>query len=94
MNWKKFLLIAIVAGGFAFVSAPRSEAGISVGIGIGVPVAYPYPYGYYRYGCHRPYGYYRSYYRPHAVVYVGPHYYWSHGHRAWCSRHHHHRHWR
>src|SRR5439155_50224 len=30
---KKLLLIALVASGFAFASAPRSDAGVAVGIG-------------------------------------------------------------
>ncbi len=47
MNWKKLLLIAAVIGTLAFVSAPKSEAGVQVGIGIGFPIAYPaYGYGY------------------------------------------------
>ena len=50
MNWKKLLLIAVVAGGFAFVAAPRSEGGVSVGIGLGFP---GYGYGYYPYGDYR-----------------------------------------
>jgi hypothetical protein len=84
---KKFILIALVAAGFAIASVPRSEAGISIGIGIGAPIGYGYPYGCgYGYG----YGYpYRYAYRP--VVYAGPSFYWNHGHRAYYSRHHHHR---
>jgi hypothetical protein len=86
---KKFLLIALVVGGFAFASAPRSDAGVSVGIGIGFPGAYGYgypyggygyPYGGYGYG---GYGSYRPYYRP--VVYGGPSFYWSNGHRVYYS---------
>jgi len=80
MNWKKLLLIALVASGFAFASAPRSDAGVAVGIGIGFPVAYPYPYPY-------PYPYY-GYYGP--SVYVGPSFYWYHGHRVYYSRYHRH----
>ena len=84
MNWKKLFFIALVAGGVAFASTSRSEAGVSVGIGIGYPGygygCYPYGYGYY------PYGYYRPYYRP--VVYVGPRWYWRNGHRVYYSRHH------
>ncbi len=37
MNWKKLLLIGLVASGFAFAAAPRSDAGVSVGIGFGFP---------------------------------------------------------
>ena len=52
MNWKRLLLIALVAGGLAFVPAQRSDAGVSFGIGFGGPVGY---YGYYPYGYYRPY---------------------------------------
>ena len=89
---KKFLLIALVLGGFAFASAPQSQAGVSVGIGIGFPGAYGYgyPYGYGSgYGC-SPYRYgygYRSYYRP--VVYPGSSFYWHRGHRVYYARRHH-----
>jgi hypothetical protein len=85
MNWKKLLLIALVAGGFAFASAPRSDAGVSVGIGFGFPVGYPYPYYPY------PYGYYGP------SVWVGPSFYWRNGHRVFIPRHRvvrHPRHWR
>jgi hypothetical protein len=44
---KKLLLIALAAGGFMLLGAPRSDAGVSVGIGFGFPVAYPYPYEFY-----------------------------------------------
>ena len=72
MNWKKFLLIAVAAGALAFVSMPKSEAGVRVGIGIGFPIGYcGYPYaGYYPYGYGYPYGYYGPYYSP--VVYRAP----------------------
>lgn len=84
MNWKKFFLIALVAGGFAFASALRSDAGVSVGIGIGVPVRYPH-YAY-PYGCYYPYGYYpRPYPRYRTVVYTGPRWYWYRGHRVYYS---------
>lgn len=59
MNLKKLLLIAAVAGAFAFVSVPKSEARVSIGIGIGLPIAYPVV-GYYG-GCY-PYAYGRPYY--------------------------------
>ena len=92
MNWKKLLLIAAVLGTFAFVSAPKSEAGVRVGIGIGLPIAYPaYGYPYYPYAYGYPYGYApyyatvgyypRVYSRPVVVV--------RNGHRV---AHHHHRH--
>ena len=91
MNWKKLLLIAVIAAGFAFVSAPRSEAGVAVGIGIGVPVGYGYGgygYGYapvaYPYGGY-PYGYYSPGY---VRVAVRPHYHWRHGHRIYCTARH------
>jgi len=72
MNWKRLLLIALVAGGFTFVPVHRSDAQVSVGIGFGYPGGYYgyYPYRYYPYGYYRPYPYY---YRPS--------YYWYGGHR-------------
>jgi hypothetical protein len=78
---KKLLFIALIVAGFAFASAPRAQAGVSVGIGIGFPGAYGYPYPYY------PYPYY-GYYRP--GFYVGPSFYWYHGHRVYYTRHRHH----
>lgn len=104
MNWKKLLLIAVLAAGFAFVSAPRSEAGLSVGIGFGGPVSYGYGgyggYGYGGYGYGRPYyssygyGYApHGYYQPNYVrVVVRPHYHRYHGRRTYCTARH--RHWR
>jgi hypothetical protein len=72
---KRFLLIALMAGGLAFVPAQRSDAQVSVGIGFGYPSYgyryYPsYGYGYYPYGYYRPYRYYgyyngRTYYNRH-----------------------------
>jgi hypothetical protein len=70
---KRLLLIALMAGGLAFVPAQRSHAQVSVGIGFGYPTYgyryYPYGYGYYPYGYHRPYRYYGyyngAYYRGH-----------------------------
>ena len=51
---KRLLLIALMAGGLAFVPAQRSDAQVSVGIGFGYPSYgyryYPYGYGYYPYG--------------------------------------------
>ena len=95
MNWKKLLLIAAVLGTFAFVSAPKSEAGVRVGIGIGLPIAYPaYAYPYYPYAYGYPYGYApyyatvgyypRVYSRPVVVV--------RNGHRAVHHNHRHHGH--
>jgi hypothetical protein len=70
---KKLLLIALVASGLAFASAPSSDAQISVGIGpVGIGVG-----GYY--GYYRPYPYY-GYYRP---------YYWYGGHRYYRHHRHH-----
>ena len=86
MNWKRLLLIALVAGGLAFVPAQRSDAGVSVGIGFGGPVGYYgyYPYGYYPYRYYRPYPYYGYYYGPS---------YWYGGHRYYGHhRHHYYRH--
>jgi hypothetical protein len=82
MNWKRLLMIALVAGGFAFVPVQRSDGQVSVGIGFGSPGGYHgyYPYGYYGY---YPYGYYRPY-----PYYYRPSYYWYGGHRYY--RHHHH----
>ncbi len=101
MNWKKLLIIAVIAGGFAFAAAPRSEAGLSVGIGVGVPVGYGYGYsgGYYGgYGyperVYYPgsaYGYapYGGYYAPGYVrVVVRPHYHWRNHHRVYCTTRH------
>src|SRR5216117_1633786 len=86
MNWKKLLLIGLVASGFAFTATPRSDAGVSFGIGFG-PGYYGYPayygYGYYPYGYYRPYPYYYSYYG-------GPTFYWSGGHRVYYRHHHRH----
>src|SRR5260370_39878779 len=61
MNWKRVLLIGLVASGLAFVPVQRSDAQVSIGIGFG---GYGYPgfYGYYPYGYYRPYPYYGSYY--------------------------------
>ena len=94
MTSKKLLLIAVVAVGFGIVSAPRSEAGLSVGIAIGVPVGCGHGHGPY-YSSHSPYygppyGYGYGYYQPVRVV-VRPHYHWRHGHRYYCRRSH--RHW-
>jgi hypothetical protein len=75
MNWRKLLLIGLIALGFGFASTP-SQAGVSVGIGIGVPVAYPYPYP--------PYPYPYPYYGP--GVFVGPSFYWWHGRRVFVPR--------
>jgi hypothetical protein len=77
---KRLLFIALVVAGLTFASAPRSEAGVSFGIGIGLPVVYPfapYPYPYY--------GYYGG-----PSFYVGPGFYWYHGHRVYIARRHHH----
>jgi hypothetical protein len=90
MNWKKLLLVTIVAGGFAFAAVPRSNAGFAIGIGLGFPGAYPYPYyGY-------PYAYPYPYYGYYGRSYVGPSFYWSNGHRVYYRGHRrgYHRYWR
>src|SRR6266498_2719828 len=83
---KRLLLIALMAGGLAFVPAQRSDAQVSVGIGVGYPSYgyryYPYGYGYYPYRYYRPYRYY-GYSR-------GPSYYY--GHRYRHHRYHHYYH--
>ncbi len=76
---KKLLLMALVAGGFMFTEAPRSDAQVYFSIGFGFP-------GYYDYG-YSQYGYYypnRYYYRPYYRGYYRP-YYWPGGRH---SRHH------
>ena len=90
---KKLLLIALVAGAFAFAAAPRTEARTYFSVGIGFPIGF----GYYGGGCYPGYygsypGYYgypyRSYYRPYYRVgysYSRP-YYWHRGHRVYYSR--------
>lgn len=100
MNWKKVLLIGAVVGAFAFVSAPKSEARVSIGIGIGLPLAFPvvgvgyYP-GAYPYGCgygvpvYASYGYY-GYSRPivyrRPVIYRRPVVVLRNGHRVYRRR--------
>ncbi len=78
MNWKKLFLITAVVGAFAFVSAPKSEARVSIGIGIGLPIAYPV-YGYPYYGGYYPYAYgypaYGSYGYARPIVYRSPYAY-------------------
>ena len=85
---KKFMMIALVAIGFAMVATPESNAGVSIGIGFGFPggcYGYPaygyYPYSYYPYGAayYRPFAYYSSGYRP---------YYWWHGRRIYYRHRH------
>ena len=39
---KKFMIIALLAIGFIVLTAPESNAGVSIGIGVGFPV-YGYP---------------------------------------------------
>ena len=83
MNWRKLLLIGLVAAGIAFVPAQRADAGVSFGIGIGFPGYYGY-YPYY-YPPYPYYGYYRPYYG-----YYGPSFYWYGGHRYYRHHRHHH----
>jgi hypothetical protein len=80
---KKVLLIALVAGGFTFAAAPRSDAQVffSIGFGPGYYGGY-YPYGYYPY---RPY--YRPYYGYYRPYWYGGHRYYRH------HRHHRYHHW-
>jgi len=83
MNWKRVLLIALVASGLAFVPVQRSDAQVSVGIGVGFPggyYGYPGYYGYYPYGYYRPYPY---------GYYNGPSFYWYGGHRYYRHHRHH-----
>lgn len=91
---KKLLLIIALVGGFMFVGAPKSEAGISVGFGFGGPVGYGYnPYGYgspYYSSCaypgYYPYRYSRGYYaRPYYRVGYRP-YHRRHGRRVYYAR--------
>ena len=77
MNWRKLLLIAIAAGGLAFVGAPRADAGVVVGFGFGGPV-YPYPYPY-------AYGYPYPYYGACYPYWYGPGFYFYQGHRVFFS---------
>jgi hypothetical protein len=80
---KKFVLVTLAMGVFTFAAAPSSDAGVTVGIDLGFPAAYPYPY----YGCGYPYYPYYGYYRP--SVYIGPSFYWYHGHRVYYPRRYH-----
>jgi|SRR5215468_12772807 len=85
MNWRKLLLIGLMAAGIAFVPAQRAGAQVAFSIGFGFPGYYGY-YPYY----YRPYPYYGYYYRPYPYYgsyYYGPSSYWYGGHRYY--RHHH-----
>lgn len=90
MNWKKLLLIAVVTGGFAFASTPKSEAGLSVGVNFGAPYGYGgYGYGGYPGYCGYRYPFYYgpSYYAAPVIYYsTGGYYYWNHGRRVYCRR--------
>jgi len=88
---KKFMIIALLAIGFVVLTAPESNAGVSIGIGLGFPAYYPYGYGCY------PYGYYSSSYYPYSAPYYQPvvyysaiygPYYWWHGHRVFVQHRH------
>jgi hypothetical protein len=93
---KKVLLIALVAGGLAFVPVQRSDAQISAGIpGVG-GISFGFPGGYYAYPTYYnyyPYGYYRrpyySYSQPYSYYY-GPSYSWHNGRRTYYRHHRHH----
>src|SRR5207247_6569248 len=77
---KRVLLIALMAGGLAFVPAQRSDAQVSVGIGVGYPrYGYYNGYGYYPYRYYRTYPYY-GYYENY--VYGGPRCYHQPRHMA------------
>ncbi len=87
---KKFLMVALIAGGILTGAAPKSHAGVSIGIGVGFPGYYPVGYGYPYYGypyCAPYYPYRAAYYRP---AYIGYRpYYWRHGRRFYyrhCRR--------
>ena len=92
---KKLLLIALVAGGFAFTTVPRTEARGFVSVGIGFPIGgyyggcgpgYGYGYsGYYPYGYSRPY-YSRVGYGYYNRPYYSRPYYWHHGRRIYHGR--------
>jgi len=92
---KKLLLIALVVGGIAFASAPKTEAGTYFSVGIGFPIGFGYyggcypgyysgyygGYGYYPYtGYYRSYPYYGAGYRYYGNRYYGHRYY---GHRSY-----------
>lgn len=84
---KRLLLIALMAGGLAFVPAQRSEAQVSVGVGFAPSYGYrSYPYGY----GYNPYGYPYRYYGYSS----GPSYYWSNGHRVYRHHRYHHHYYR
>jgi hypothetical protein len=73
---KRLFLIALMAGGLAFVPAQRSDAQVSVGIGVAPGYRYSY-YGYPGYGNgYYPYRYYRPY--PYYGYYNGRTYYNRH----------------
>ncbi len=91
---KKLLLIALVAGGFAFAATPRTEARTFVSVGLGFPIGggyyngcgYPGYYGY-GYPAYYPYGYYRPYYSSVGYrYYSGRHYYRHHSRRIYRGR--------
>ncbi|HEY2801049.1 MAG TPA: hypothetical protein VGI85_10660 [Chthoniobacterales bacterium] len=101
MNWKKLLFVVAAVGAFAFVSAPKSEAGVHIGIGIGFPIVYPaygYPYaGYYpyayNYGAYPYYGSY-GYYSYGGPIFYHRHYLYRRPvvvYRGRVAHHHHHR---
>src|SRR5207248_9488758 len=92
---KRLLLIALMAGGLAFVPVQRSDAQVSIGVG-GVGVGFGYPayrysyYGYPGYGYgYYPYRYYRPY-RSYGYYNNGPGYYRYNGHRVYRHHRYHH----
>lgn len=84
MNWKRFLLIGLAVGAFAFAGVPQTEARVHVNFGIGLPIGYGY--GHYPYGYRHRYAYPYDYYGyPRAVVYVSPRRYYRHRHYRGCG---------
>ena len=94
---KKVLLIALAAGGLAFVPVQRCDAQITRGLpGVG-GMSFGFPGGYYAYPTHYnyyPYGYYMrpyySYSQPYSYYYAGRPYYGYNGHRTYSRHHRHH----
>ena len=85
---KKLLLIALVVGGIAFATAPKTEAGTYLSVGIGFPIGF----GYYGGGCYPGYysGYYGGGYYPYTGYYRAYPYYGAgyryYGHRYYGHR--------
>jgi hypothetical protein len=94
---KKVLLIALAAGGLAFVPVQRCDAQITRGLpGVG-GMSFGFPGGYYAYPTYYnyyPYGYYmRPYYaysQPYSYYYAGRPHHGFNGHRTYSRHHRHH----